>query len=192
MYRCSNCGATMSQPLDRCPKCGVLLSGVKCEACGYIGGKTEFINNNHRCPKCNSITYIPGAPRPSTSRPSAPNKRLTGYSGSRERPGCVTAYVILLWIAAVLIALGGIVTGINEKQFGIVIGGVVVGGLEFVLATGIWRLKNWARIIVIVLQSVGVVVGVISLFMGNLASIIGLAIGGYILYWFASHREYFG
>lgn len=76
MYRCSNCGATMSRPLDRCPQCGVLLSGVKCEACGYIGGKTEFINNNHRCPKCNSITYIPGVPRTSTSRPPALNKRL--------------------------------------------------------------------------------------------------------------------
>jgi hypothetical protein len=50
----------MSQPLDICPKCGVLLSGVKCEACGYVGGKTEFIKNNNRCPKCGSKAHIPG------------------------------------------------------------------------------------------------------------------------------------
>ena len=48
----------MDQPHDRCPNCGALLSGVMCEACRYVGGKSEFINNNHRCPKCNSITYI--------------------------------------------------------------------------------------------------------------------------------------
>ena len=76
MYRCSNCGATMSQPLDRCPNCRVLLSGVKCEACGYIGGKTEFISNNHRCPKCNSIAYIPGVSRTTSSLPSTLNKRF--------------------------------------------------------------------------------------------------------------------
>ena len=73
MYRCSNCGTTMSQPLDRCPSCRALLSGVRCEACRYVGGKSEFINNNHRCPKCNSKVYVPGVPRPSTpSKPSKP------------------------------------------------------------------------------------------------------------------------
>lgn len=76
MYKCSNCGATMSQPLDRCPSCRVLLSGVKCEACGYIGGKTEFINNNNRCPKCNTVAYIPSASHTSASTPSIPNRRL--------------------------------------------------------------------------------------------------------------------
>jgi hypothetical protein len=73
MYRCSRCRATMSQPLDRCPSCGALLSGVKCEACGYIGGKSEFIKNNHRCPKCQSIAHIPSIPRPSPSKPSKPS-----------------------------------------------------------------------------------------------------------------------
>jgi predicted Zn-ribbon and HTH transcriptional regulator len=53
-YTCGNCGATMDLPLERCPKCGVLLSGVKCEVCNYLGTKTEFINNGNRCPKCNS------------------------------------------------------------------------------------------------------------------------------------------
>lgn len=72
MYRCSNCGATMSQPLDRCPSCRVLLSGVKCEACKYVGGKTEFINNGHRCPKCNSTVYVPGEYAPHVTPPKPP------------------------------------------------------------------------------------------------------------------------
>jgi hypothetical protein len=41
-----------------------------------VGGKTEFINNNNRCPKCNSVTYIPGAARPYSSKPFKPGKRL--------------------------------------------------------------------------------------------------------------------
>ncbi len=56
MYECPNCGRTMSHPLDRCPnpECGVLFSGIKCKNCDYWGGKNEFINNNNRCPKCDS------------------------------------------------------------------------------------------------------------------------------------------
>lgn len=60
MYRCSKCGAQMTYPHDRCPACGVLLSGVKCESCGYIAAKSVFIKNNHRCPKCGSIVRSSG------------------------------------------------------------------------------------------------------------------------------------
>jgi len=60
MYQCSKCNHTMSYPPYRCPSCGVLLSGVKCQGCGYVGGKQEFISNNHRCPKCGSVVEIPG------------------------------------------------------------------------------------------------------------------------------------
>ena len=77
MYRCSHCGGTMSVPLDRCPSCGVLLSGVKCENCGYIGGKSEFINNNHHCPKCNSAVHVPGVYIPRATRSSRPITRAT-------------------------------------------------------------------------------------------------------------------
>jgi hypothetical protein len=61
MYKCTKCGGTMITPLDRCPHCGVLLSGVRCDNCKYIGSKTEYILNNHRCPKCGKNVYIPAA-----------------------------------------------------------------------------------------------------------------------------------
>jgi hypothetical protein len=64
VYRCSNCGATMSYPLDVCPKCHVLLSGIKCEACQYIGTKAEFVGNANRCPKCNVVALRLGASTP--------------------------------------------------------------------------------------------------------------------------------
>lgn len=55
MYKCSNCGHIMSYPHGKCPSCGALLSGVKCQNCGYTASKSVFINNNHRCPKCGSL-----------------------------------------------------------------------------------------------------------------------------------------
>ena len=60
MYQCTNCNSTMSTPKDRCPSCGVLLSGVKCQGCDYVGGKQEFIDNNHLCPKCGSAVEVSG------------------------------------------------------------------------------------------------------------------------------------
>ena len=67
MYRCSNCGETMSYPHDRCPGCGVLLSGVRCEGCGYTDAKSAFVSNNHRCPKCGSVVYTGGGGGDSSS-----------------------------------------------------------------------------------------------------------------------------
>jgi uncharacterized RDD family membrane protein YckC len=53
----------MGYPHDRCPHCHVLLSGVKCQACGHIDSKSVFINNHHRCPKCgNHVRTAAGEP----------------------------------------------------------------------------------------------------------------------------------
>ncbi|MGD0201987.1 MAG: hypothetical protein ABSD27_14705 [Bryobacteraceae bacterium] len=53
----------MSAPLDRCPGCGVVLIGVKCQACGYSDAQSVFASNNHRCPKCGSAVQAPGLPQ---------------------------------------------------------------------------------------------------------------------------------
>jgi hypothetical protein len=74
--------------------------------------------------------------------------------------------------------------------------------LEIVIAKGLWELKNWARILVIVLQSLSIVTGLISLclYFSDSSSgsgirlagrIIGIIINAYIVYWFASNDEYF-
>jgi len=144
---------------------------IYCSACGHPNPPWRY-----ECEECKTSLVKPEA---------------GGFSRSRERPGCVTAYAILLWIGAVGATLGGVAAGISEGEVLVVLGGLVAGGLELGLGIGIWRLKNWARIIVMVLQGLGVIVGLISLFMGNLISIVSLAVGGYILYWFASHGEYF-
>lgn len=123
MYQCSNCGATMSQPMDRCPKCGVLLSGIKCEACGYFGGKTEFIRNNHRCPQCNSVTYVPGIASASASAPFVPGKRLIMF---------ITAGVIHIIISFAL--SGRLVVSLN------IVNAAIVG---LVIYEILYRTRQW-------------------------------------------------
>jgi hypothetical protein len=89
----------------------------------------------------------------------------------------------------------------------IILASAVPAILWFLLARGIWNLKNWARIVVVILQGLG--------FLGNvlLVILVGMAydpkihsgytwqftcitlpmvvIGTYTLYWFATNGEYF-
>ncbi|MBN1995370.1 MAG: hypothetical protein JW953_21965 [Anaerolineae bacterium] len=60
--------------------------------------------------------------------------------------------------------------------------------LSLVLAWGLWHLKNWARIMVIVVLSLAILAGFAA---GGFAGIAMLALLGYVVYWFASNGEYF-
>jgi hypothetical protein len=129
----------------------------------------------------------------------------------KQRPGCVTAYAVLLWIGAALVGLGGPIVGITAaSEMGeyalltLCITAVAIGAaaLNVTIGWGLWRLKNWARILVIVFQSLGVLSSLASLclVLGDsgtaeptsiCSTILGLAVNGYIIYWFASNSEYF-
>jgi hypothetical protein len=137
------------------------------------------------------------------------------------RPGCVTAYAVLLFVVAGLLALGAVLSvvfgvfGLSDESYGalflpLAVVYIVIAGLYFLLGRGLWRLKNWARIIIIVLQSLGLL-GSLSQICRALSgssfafgtgtdlpvaiiiigTVLGSALGGYILYWFASNGEYF-
>jgi hypothetical protein len=107
----------------------------------------------------------------------------------RSRPGCITAYAILIFIGAGFTALSGLIlatlffvgtkgTDINTQLFGgrdigavgtiglFVMLGIIafITLLYIVLGWGLWNLKNWARWIVIVLTGMGI--------CGNLLSFI--------------------
>lgn len=129
-------------------------------------------------------------------------------SRSDKRPGCVTAYAVFLGLGAALY-FGGIVFAALVAVFigdttGMSVGAVAiqlaVAGLCFVMSRGLWRLRNWARIAVIVVQSVGIVFFLLRLvasWEGRDASfvlgaaVISVVINGYFIYWFVSHGEYF-
>lgn len=172
-------------------------SGIYCSVCGHFNPSWRS-----ECEKCRSQLI-------SSNRPA--------YSNFHDRPGCVTVYAGLLGILAGLVAIGGVIAGTSmlgdssssPLGLSLIVGVCAIAGSYFLLARGLWRLRNWARIIVIVLQSLGVIGNLLSVLLAlgtttnapygygpdlawsSTGALVGLVIGGYTLYWFASHGEYF-
>jgi len=130
----------------------------------------------------------------------------------RDRPGCVTAYAVLLWIAGGLYVIGAVCVGLSG--FGLTEGSLgifeICLGLLFVLLAavpiatglGIWQMRKWGWALVIVIQSLGIILSLVQLVVFTLAgpgdnlslyagTIVGLAVSSYIVYWFVTHREMF-
>jgi len=71
-----------------------------------------------------------------------------------------------------------------------VLGGIIMiglGVLGFFVGRGLWKARPWARIVVIILSALGILMAVISMVQGNIASnifnlVIQLVIGGYLLF----------
>jgi len=143
MYKCTRCGHTMSYPQSTCPGCGVLLSGVRCDGCGYTDSKEAFINNNHRCPKCGSVVYQGGGIS------SYGSSSGTSYSSSDNN----TTAVWSMWLGIVSLFCLGPLTGIPaiicghiaRKQIretaqdgnGMALAGLILGYISLVLFIGL-------------------------------------------------------
>jgi MFS family permease len=71
--------------------------------------------------------------------------------------------------------------------------------LIFILAWGVWNLKNWARFLVILSHSIGFLAGSAVLFSylrtGQIAQLIGglcaVALNGFVVYWFTQNGKSF-
>ena|SRR3972149_3337029 len=183
--------------------------GVYCTACGHFNPAVL-----RECELCKTKLVV---------------LANTASASPRQRPGCVTAHVILLCFGIGLIGLIGLIsissimgpsgTGLSDITQGSYFVPFVfllcfIGGfasLDLLIVWGLWRLKNWARILVIALHSLGVLGNFISACTGlssrsnnlNLTgyptypevtiitSIVGLVIGGVIIAWYANNGEYF-
>jgi hypothetical protein len=136
-----------------------------------------------------------------------------------QRPGCITAYVLIfgtLWtlgfFGTMLITFG--VMGVqsndlprNASFITVLIVFVIVAIfvlLLFVYLRGVWQMRNWARIVAIGLHSLGLCGSLVQIANGSMSrvsrfnsgptivgAIIGLLIALYIVYWFATNREKF-
>jgi len=134
-----------------------------------------------------------------------------------SRPGCITVYAVLLWVT------GSSFTRSAESAGPALMVGLVffagciglLGLIPIVTGIGLWQMKSWAWWVVVVLQSIGLALTLLSL-CSNLAvvgmsagrstgtaanaeavvrimsALIGGLINGGILYWFISNRSLFG
>ena len=126
---------------------------------------------------------------------------------SKQVPVIVKIISILYYIGAVtsvivgiLLMVGGGMLGNYLENYGALFGGLaIVGGIlmivfgvvGFFIGRGLWKAKQWARIVVIILSALGVISAIVSLAQGATSSIVSLlisgAIGGYL--WFAKEAK---
>lgn len=62
---------------------------------------------------------------------------------------------------------------------------IVFGILFIILGVALWRLKNWARITVIILASLNFLGALLALIGGNVISVVSLLIHGWIVWYLA-------
>ena len=87
-----------------------------------------------------------------------------------NRPGCVTAYALLLWlggglylVAALCIGLFGLVPAFPDGRAAASTGPALIGALclglfsllPIFLGVGLWRMRRWAWWLIVILQSLG-------------------------------------
>jgi len=111
-------------------------------------------------------------------------------------------------------SLSSDVLGLGKLGTTGIVGAVIVLGFcavfaiyYFVLGWGLWNLKNWARIIVIISQGLGLLVNLLAIILPLLiaavaktpgsslvsitSGIFNLAVTGIVVYWFSTNGDYF-
>lgn len=119
-------------------------------------------------------------------------------SYSPERPGCITAYAVLIWLGGVLFAFTTF-DFISKGNPAALCGGVFVI-LAIITGYGLWQMREWSWWLVVILQSLSLLGSLFSLFAvltspyvseGILGPLVGAVGSGIILYWFVTNRSHF-
>jgi hypothetical protein len=121
-------------------------------------------------------------------------KELPAKSGKDTRPVCVTVYGYLLIGASALYLLATILAFFQDglSNLGIAICILpIMAGFSFYVGYGLLRQENWACIVVIVLNGLGILTSLYLLASGYGNSVFAIIISGFVLYWFSVNGKPF-
>lgn len=139
----------------------------------------------------------PLAPEASAARGTAPSVRPIG----------VTIIAVLQFIAGAFGVFAGLVLIMGGSTMGLLLGaglgGILVLAAMFVFAFaalvafsgwGLLRGRNWAWILTVVFTALGALGNVLAILQGDLGSIVGIALGALVLWYFFTPdvRAWFG
>jgi uncharacterized membrane protein HdeD (DUF308 family) len=97
----------------------------------------------------------------------------------KQRPLGVT-------LIAILTAIGGIIflaSGLVLLLVGIGIILLALGIAYLVMAYGLWKGREWAWTITLILSAIGIIVAIVSVAAGNVSAIISIIIQGIVIYY---------
>jgi uncharacterized membrane protein HdeD (DUF308 family) len=97
----------------------------------------------------------------------------------KHRPLGVTIIAILTIIGGIIFLASGLVLLI--VGIGIVL--LALGIAYLVMAYGLWKGKGWAWTITLILSVIGIILGIVSIAVGNIGAIIGIIISGVVIYY---------
>lgn len=182
----------------RCPRCSTVITVAEgqtpvCPSCGF-GGPAPAIR---AAPPAAPAPYAPSATG-SPHAAGAPPMPLSAPAQPRQRPGSVTFLAVIVFIQAGFMALAGLALTLGGTFFGALLAdltaeaavgalvtalflvvGVVflaLAVLEFFIARGLLRGRNWARITQIVLSFIGCLLTLGALAVGNFTGVLSLAL----------------
>jgi hypothetical protein len=199
---------------------------VQCPSCGSYNDDTAAV-----CYFCKKpLPVSPDRAGKISSLPAAAigtGERRRGIA--YQRPGCVSAYALLTLLGGGLGILAFILFLVNPSTFNfsdlsaqlrntgeidpdllrilpaywvfILISMLIFSLLNLFVGWGLWTMRNWARVYILVTQGLGVLSGIPLLFFSIMASkgnicvcggyLLPLIISGYIFLWFLENRRLF-
>jgi hypothetical protein len=120
-----------------------------------------------------SSVYIPSQEHNIT------DERESYMESQKHRPLGVTIIAILTLIGGILFLASGLVLLIIG--IGIIL--LALGIAYLVMAYGLWKGKEWAWTITLILSAIGIIVAIVTIVLGNVAAIINAIIHGIVIYY---------
>jgi uncharacterized membrane protein (DUF2068 family) len=102
-----------------------------------------------------------------------------------KRPLGVTVIAILAVIGGMGFLGSGALIFALIPLLGIIIGGilVIIGIAYFVMAYGLWNGLRWAWKLTLILSGIGIIVGIVSIVVGNVGSLFHIIINAVVIYY---------
>lgn len=114
----------------------------------------------------------------------------------RSRPFGVTLIAILAVLGGIGSFLSGLAVIAILPLLGIILGGIliVIGLAYFAVAYGLWKGLNWAWVITLIVSVIGIIVGLVSLAVGNMGAIFHVIVNAIVIYYLyrPNVKAYFG
>lgn len=117
-----------------------------------------------------------------------------------HRPGCITAFVVLMWLAGGFSIIGsiGLFAMPTGSEDGIIAGfSIFIAAVFIIVGVGLWQMRPWGWWSITIIHTIGLfgsilgLCGSIAAMEGLLATLVSTTVNGGILYWFADNRHLF-
>lgn len=195
---CDNCGAQNRAGAKFCTHCGTPLSRPAANPwpASQPPGTVMMESTAWDINSSPAVAPpVPAPPSPTYEDSRSPNPPPPLAPAQTDRPGCVTTYAVLLIIGGVASAVLGVF--LDDAVFLAI--GSVLGVANVIIAVGLFRQRNWARVGVIALMGISILAQLYSVFVGLssgatelvLQAVASIVVPIFILSWFARNKQHF-